>query len=186
MSLKSIVSRKILILVLCLFAFSYGSFISGYNIAESGEGNLSLPGVSSESVVANSFSLNKLGRLVNSERTGAGISKLKIDEKLSKSALDKCKDMAERKYWSHNAPSGATPWSFIEDRGYYYESVGENLAYDFMTEAGIVRGWMNSEGHRENILDEKFKDVGYGICDAKGYEKEFTTVIVVQHLGKSL
>jgi hypothetical protein len=86
--------------------------------------------------------------------------------------------MIDNDYWAHIAPDGTTPWSFIDDAGYVYIKAGENLAYGFATSSGTVDGWMNSPGHRANILDEEFEEVGFGILDGPNFQDDENTVVV--------
>lgn len=111
---------------------------------------------------------------VNKERVVRGLGALAINNELNSSAQDKCLDMQAKNYWSHNAPDGTEPWVFIHKYTKYIKA-GENLAYGFATSADAVTGWMNSPGHKRNILDSAFTQVGYGICDFRG------TKLIVQH-----
>src|ERR1035437_10393589 len=115
----------------------------------------------------------------DTQRTNNGESPLALNSKLSSAAQAKANDMAKRNYWSHNAPDGLTPWSFITEVGYSYQAAGENLAYGFTTSDGVITGWMNSVKHRDNILNNSFKDVGFGIADAANYQGSGPQTIVV-------
>jgi hypothetical protein len=89
--------------------------------------------------------------------------------------------MIVRNYWSHNTPEGNSPWTFITKAGYQYLKAGENLAYGFLTSAGVVTGWMNSTAHRANVLDATFKDVGFGIASGPNYQGGENTVVVAMY-----
>lgn len=101
-------------------------------------------------------------RLINKERTYRGIPSLEIDERLDKAAIRKTEDMINRNYFEHYA-FGLTPWNFITEAGYNYLYAGENLAMDFDTSEGMVRSWMQSTTHRNNILNPDFDETGIGI-----------------------
>lgn len=100
--------------------------------------------------------------LINQERTSRGISSLKIDSDLNQAAGLKSRDMINRNYFDHYA-YGLSPWDFITISGYNYLYAGENLAMDFNTSEGVVKAWMNSPTHRDNILNPDFTETGIGI-----------------------
>jgi hypothetical protein len=115
----------------------------------------------------------------NVERQRNNQDPLQINNKLSAAAQAKANDMATRDYWSHIAPDGRTPWSFIQRSGYSYFKAGENLAYGFRDAPDTISGWMNSADHRDNLLNSDFTDVGFGIATAKNYQGHGPTSIVV-------
>lgn len=115
----------------------------------------------------------------NRDRQQAGQDTLKLDPKLSAAAQQKANDMVKKNYWSHNSPSGQTPWKFISASGYSYFSAGENLAYGFPNAETVVDGWMNSREHRANMLSPDFTDVGFGIAQASNFQGHGTTTVVV-------
>lgn len=119
--------------------------------------------------------------LTNNERVKAGLSPLAYNGRLASSAYAKAQDMLAKGYWAHNAPDGTTPWVFVQNSGYAYVTVGENLARDFSTDASTVAGWMSSAGHRANILNPAFKDVGIAV--ASGNLNGEPTLLVVAHYG---
>lgn len=112
----------------------------------------------------------------NNERTKAGLSPLILSTQLDVSAQNKCMDMEQKNYWAHNAPDGTEPWSFIHQQT-DFKKAGENLEYGNSTSSAVTTDWMNSSGHKANILDPEFTSVGYAICDFRG------TKLVVQHLA---
>lgn len=134
------------------------------------------------SAFASPISEAKLIELTNQERTMRGIKPLTIDPMLYFAAKNKANDMLERDYFEHFSPIGKSPWNFIIDSGYHYKYAGENLAMDFRTSEGIMNAWMNSAGHKANILDENFNDIGLATLtgDFAGHE----STIVVQMFGK--
>lgn len=118
----------------------------------------------------------------NHDRVKQQQEPLTIDPQLSAAAQAKADDMAKNNYWSHNSPSGKTPWSFIGESGYQYQSAGENLAYGFKNASGVVAGWMNSAEHRANILNSSYKHVGFGIANSPNFQgKGPQTIIVAEY-----
>jgi hypothetical protein len=124
--------------------------------------------------------------LVNAERVNAGLNPLTLNSKLNSSAQAKADDMATRNYFSHDTPEGKTPWTFFDNTGYKYSKAAENLAVtsDMDNAAEIVSRWMNSPGHRANILDPKLVETGIGI--ALGTYQGQQVVYIVQHFSVPL
>jgi uncharacterized protein YkwD len=122
--------------------------------------------------------------LTNQARVENSVAELKVSSLLTKAAQNKANDMLARQYFSHNTPDGETPWSFIKAVGYSYTTAGENLAIDFTQAENMQAAWMNSPGHRANILNKNFTEIGIGI--AKGIFDNHQTTIVVQMFGNPL
>jgi uncharacterized protein YkwD len=118
---------------------------------------------------------------VSEERVKAGMSPLAYNETLEQAACLKADHMIANDYWSHNAPDGTTPWSFIDKTGYRYLTAGENLAYGYRTEAGVVDGWMKSKTHKDNILGDYSEQ---GMCARYGVFQGGNNVVVVNMFGK--
>lgn len=128
---------------------------------------------------ASTIDSNSLLEATNSQRVKYGESRLELNEALSSAAQAKAEDMQARNYWSHETPDGEQPWSFIDDTNYEYHKAGENLAYGFLNSSATVSGWMNSPSHRQNMLDQGYTDVGFGIVNATDYlGKDDQTIIV--------
>lgn len=128
---------------------------------------------------ATDMSIQSLLNDTNSQRNGNGQANLQLNGQLDAAAQAKANDMAARDYWSHNTPDGKTPWTFITNAGYSYQTAGENLAYGFDTASATVTGWMNSPEHRANILNTTYKQVGFGIANATNYQGSGPETIVV-------
>jgi hypothetical protein len=122
--------------------------------------------------------------LANEARVENGLGELKTSSLLAKAAQNKANDMLARQYFAHNTPDGQTPWSFIKAVGYAYTTAGENLAIDFTQAENIQAAWMNSPGHRANIVNGSFTEIGIGI--ASGMYNGHQTTIVVQMFGNPL
>ncbi len=118
----------------------------------------------------------------NANRLDDDLPSLKTNSLLTKAAQAKAEDMAANGYFSHTSPSGITPWYWFEKAGYNYSYAGENLAIDFSDSSDVVNAWMNSSGHRQNILNGKFSDIGIGI--AKGTYEARETIFIVQMFGR--
>ena len=109
--------------------------------------------------------------LVNAERTQRGLPRLAQDPRLDTAAAKHSTDMVRRDFFSHDAPSGASPSDRIRAAGYLRGargwSIAENIAYgtgSFATPQSIVRGWMRSAGHKRNILHRGFSAIGIGVA----------------------
>lgn len=147
----------------------------------------SFSGISAARVLGYATNIDRstIIQLTNQERTSRGLAALKENSLLNSAAVQKAEHMFAQDYWDHFAPDGTSPWYFFKKVGYKYSWAGENLARDFQTSAGVIAGWMNSKaGHKENLLNTNFNDIGIGVVDGTlGGEQ---TTLVVQHLGKSL
>jgi uncharacterized protein YkwD len=119
--------------------------------------------------------------LTNESRTEYSLPALVLNTKLSQAAQAKAADMAAKGYFAHTSPDGRTPWSFIQAAGYYYMTAGENLAVDFTQAENVETAWMNSPGHRANILNTNYEEIGIGI--ASGQFEGHNTTFVVQMFG---
>jgi uncharacterized protein YkwD len=115
----------------------------------------------------------------NDQRTAQGLGALALNNVLNKAAQAKANDMAARNYWAHVTPDGKQPWQFMTSAGYSYALAGENLAYGFDTSAEAVAGWMNSPGHRANILKAGYQDVGFGIANSPDFQGDGQQTIIV-------
>ncbi|MEK7160427.1 MAG: CAP domain-containing protein [Patescibacteria group bacterium] len=124
---------------------------------------------------------NVLIELTNGDRLQKNLQPLKTNARLEHAALLKAKDMAEKGYFEHLSPDGKTPWSWLEQTGYDYQWAGENLAVNFVDSKDIEDAWMNSAGHRANILDVHFTEIG--IAALPGVYKNKPAIFVVQFFG---
>ena len=108
-------------------------------------------------------------RLVNEIRRENGLKPLTANWELSRVARYKSEDMANNRYFSHTSPTYGTPFQMIRSFGLTYRSAGENIAYGQRTPAAVVDAWMNSSGHRANILNPSFTQIGVGYCASGNY-----------------
>ncbi|MFE9393604.1 CAP domain-containing protein [Streptomyces sp. NPDC006784] len=100
--------------------------------------------------------------LVNKERAKAGCKRVTVDDKLTKAAQAHSEDMAAHKNMSHTGSDGSSPDERIERAGYSWSTYGENVAYGYSSPESVMEGWMNSSGHRANILNCDFEEIGVG------------------------
>ncbi len=108
-------------------------------------------------------------RLVNLERAKAGLSPLEYDWQLSRVARYKSEDMQKNKYFSHTSPTYGSPFNMMKSFGISYKTAGENIAKGYQTPSAVVDGWMNSKGHRANILNSSFTHIGVGYVASGNY-----------------
>lgn len=101
-------------------------------------------------------------RLVNEIRAENGLKALTYDWELSRVARYKSQDMKDNHYFSHTSPVYGTPFEMIKNFGISYRSAGENIAKGYATPQAVVNGWMNSSGHRANILSTNYTRIGVG------------------------
>ena len=146
------------------------SFIKSFTIARPG-----VLGYSSE------ITISKVLDQTNTERVKLGLKPLTFNSTLSKSAQLKADDMFTNNYWAHTSPEGKSPWDFFNNAGYEYSVAGENLAKDFYDTEGLLKAWMNSPTHRENIINPKYQEIGIGVVN--GILGGVKTTLVVQHFG---
>ena len=99
-------------------------------------------------------------RLVNIERNNRGLSSLTISDKLSKAADVRAVELVDK--FSHERPNGTKPWTAADEAGYKYSTIAENIAAGYSSPQEVVDGWMNSDGHRKNILNSRFTQIGVG------------------------
>jgi uncharacterized protein YkwD len=110
--------------------------------------------------------------MINAERVRQGCKPLRIEARLSDAAWRQSRAMATRHYFSHTGMDGSTPGRRVKDTGYVYQMVGENIEINSDDPEAVVSAWMNSPGHRQNILLCAFKETGiamYQTDDAGTY-----------------
>ncbi|WP_203248864.1 CAP domain-containing protein [Sporosarcina beigongshangi] len=100
--------------------------------------------------------------LTNAERQKAGLKPLQTDKNLMTSARQKSADMASKKYFSHTSPTYGSPFDQMKANGVTYKAAAENIAMGQRTAEEVVKGWMESPGHRQNILTPGYTHIGIG------------------------
>lgn len=109
---------------------------------------------------------NELLKLTNLERQKVGLPPLKLSSQLTSAAQSHAGDMARNNYFSHTGLNGSSMVDRAKGTGYKYSALGENIAAGKATPEGTIRQWMNSSGHRANILNAKFTEIGFGYANA--------------------
>ena len=123
-----------------------------------------------------------LADFANDDRRTLSLGPLQWSPVLAEAARGKAEDMAEKGYFAHTSPEGTTPWQWFRKAGYRYRYAGENLAVYFSDSWDVHTAWMDSAGHRANILSGKFTEIG--IAAAKGIYQGRETIFVVELFGK--
>lgn len=108
-------------------------------------------------------------RLVNEIRAENGLKALTYDWELSRVARIKSQDMKDNRYFAHNSPVYGTPFQMMRSFGISFRSAGENIARGYATPQAVVNGWMNSSGHRANILNASYTHIGVGYVAQGNY-----------------
>lgn len=101
-------------------------------------------------------------RIVNAERAKAGLKALTVNWELQRVAQTKAKDMTDKHYFSHTSPTYGSPFAMMKSFGIHYTSAGENIAQGQRTPQAVMTAWMNSSGHRANILNSSYTQIGVG------------------------
>ncbi len=113
-------------------------------------------------------------RLVNVQRAQHGLQPLQENWELSRVARFKSQDMADNRYFSHTSPTYGTPFQMIRAFGLSFRTAGENIAYGQRTPQAVVNAWMNSSGHRANILNASYTQIGVGyVADGNYWTQMF-------------
>lgn len=123
----------------------------------------------------NSSYIEQVAALVNSERAKEGLAPLTLDEELSAAAQVRAVEAATS--FSHTRPNGSSCFTALKEAGISYRGAGENIAYGQTTPAEVMKDWLNSSGHRANIMSEKFTKigVGYTVINGVAYWSQFFT-----------
>jgi uncharacterized YkwD family protein/spore coat assembly protein SafA len=117
-------------------------------------------------------------RLVNIERSKNGLQPLKENWELSRVARYKSQDMANKNYFSHTSPTYGSPFRMMESFGIRYSSAGENIAKMQKTPQQVMNSWMNSPGHRSNILSPSYTQLGVGLAKDKNGSAYWTQMFI--------
>ena len=108
-------------------------------------------------------------RLVNEIRQQNGLKPLIENWELSRVARYKSQDMLDNRYFSHTSPTYGSPFQMIKAFGLSYRTAGENIAKGYASPQAVVNGWMNSSGHRANILNVSYTQIGIGYVAQGNY-----------------
>lgn len=130
----------------------------------------------------NNIDTQKILSLINNERTSYSLPILNIDLKLQAAAQQKALDLMHHQYFNHTSPQGKIFSSWIKSTGYGYLRVGENLAIYFASNERIVAAWMDSDKHRQNVLNPYYTETGIAVVSGLFNDKQ--TEIIVQIFGQ--
>ena len=115
--------------------------------------------------------------LINKQRTNNGLSALKIDSEVQRISRIKAQDMLNNNYFSHNSPTYGTPFQMLQSFKVSYKTAGENIAGN-SSNSGAVTAWMNSSGHKANILNSSFNYTGIGVVSSPKYGKIYVQMFI--------
>ncbi|MGP1910344.1 SafA/ExsA family spore coat assembly protein [Metabacillus sp. JX24] len=116
--------------------------------------------------------------LVNKERAKYGLKPLAANWEVARVARYKSEDMRDKNYFSHTSPTYGSPFDMMKSFGIQYSYAGENIAAGQTTAQSVVTAWMNSEGHRKNILSSNFKEIGVGYAKGGSYGHYWTQMFI--------
>lgn len=134
-----------------------------------------------QSIFYASVNKDTLIALVNEDRVKNSLAPLKENQTLDRTAELKAQNMFELGYFSHNSPTGTTPWYWFKQTGYNYKTAGENLAIGFIESLEVFNAWKASPSHNANLLNPKFEEIGIAVIKGSFQGKE--TTLVVQSFG---
>ena len=151
-----------------------------------GSSNNSSGGTTGNNISSNTVDSNLMNadeqevfNLINKQRTNNGLTALKIDNEVQRVARIKAEDMVYNNYFSHQSPTYGSPFDMLKSFKISYKSAGENIAAN-SSNSGAVNAWMNSSGHRANILSSNYNYTGIGVVSSPRYGK----IYVQQFIGK--
>jgi len=121
---------------------------------------------------------NEVVRLTNAERAKYGLPALQLDWELARVARYKSADMRDKNYFSHNSPTYGSPFTMMRNFGISYRTAAENIAAGQRTPQEVVRSWMNSPGHRANILKRDITHIGVGYARGGSYGHYWTQMFI--------
>ncbi|GGE32156.1 hypothetical protein GCM10011391_08500 [Pullulanibacillus camelliae] len=122
-----------------------------------------------QSNVSSDTAIQQVVDLVNTERKKNGLPALKVDSSLTKMADAKAKDMLNNHYFSHTSPTYGSPFDMMKAFGISYKNAGENIAQGQTNAQNVMKDWMNSSGHRANILNKDYTFIGVGHTGSQNY-----------------
>ncbi len=117
-------------------------------------------------------------KLVNQERAKAGVPALTLSQKLTDIANTKAKDMADKNYFSHDSPTYGSPFDMLKHFGVSYTYAGENIAAGQKSAQEVMQSWMNSSGHKANILNKNYTQLGVGYYEGGQYGTEWVQLFI--------
>lgn len=149
---------------------------TGTSTNESGTGDSDAQ--NTEEATAEMTQAEAVLKLVNAERSKAGLQPLTLSEKLTNIAYTKAKDMAEKNYFSHQSPTYGSPFDMLKQFGVSFSAAGENIAAGQRSAEEVMNSWMNSSGHKANILNKNYTQLGVGFYRGGSYGTEWVQLFI--------
>lgn len=160
---RFLTSKVLFYFIICLFVLKIFSVALFFNIPK----NLFFAEISRSALIQET----------NNERAYLGLGTLKESEKLNQAALMKAQDMVKNQYFAHQSPAGVSPWYWFKVIDYNYKYAGENLAIGFFDSSEVYQAWLASSGHRANLLNPNYKEIGMAVLNGN-FDGNNTTVVV--------
>lgn len=151
---------------------------TGQSTDQAGTGDSDAQSLDDDDRQAESTQAAEILKLVNQERSKAGVQPLTLSDKLTNVANIKAKDMADKNYFSHDSPTYGSPFDMMKQFGISYSYAGENIAAGQKSAAEVMNSWMNSSGHKANILNKNFTQLGVGFYRGGQYGTEWVQMFI--------
>lgn len=153
---------------------SSGNTSSGMTGGSSSTGNSGTSGTQTSNMNSDE---KEVFDLINKQRTNNGLPALKNDREVQRIARIKAQDMADNNYFSHNSPTYGSPFDMLKSFKVSYKTAGENIAAN-SSNSSAVTAWMNSSGHKANILNSSFNYTGIGVVSSPRYGKMYVQMFI--------
>lgn len=153
---------------------SSGNTSSGTTSGSSSTGNSWTSGTQTSSMNSDE---KEVFDLINKQRTNNGLPALKNDSEVQRIARIKAQDMVDNNYFSHNSPTYGSPFDMLKSFKVSYKTAGENIAAN-SSNSSAVTAWMNSSGHKANILNSSFNYTGIGVVSSPRYGKMYVQMFI--------
>lgn len=153
---------------------SSGNTSSGTTGGSSSTGNSGTSGTQTSSM---NLDEKEVFDLINKQRTNNGLPALKNDSEVQRIARIKAQDMVDNNYFSHNSPTYGSPFDTLKSFKVSYKTAGENIAAN-SSNSSAVTAWMNSSGHKANILNSSFNYTGIGVVSSPRYGKMYVQMFI--------
>lgn len=160
-----------------------GDFVGAVNkkyvkpIYPTGTGNNTGTNTNTNTTTSLSSDEQEVFNLINQQRQQNGLSALSINSEVQNVARIKAKDMVDKNYFSHTSPTYGSPFDMLKSFKISYNTAGENIAGN-SSNSGAVNAWMNSSGHRANILNSSFNQTGIGVVSSPKYGKIYVQMFI--------
>lgn len=153
---------------------SSGNTSSGTTSSSSSTGNSGTSGTQTSSMNSDE---KEVFDLINKQRTNNGLPALQNDSEVQRIARIKAQDMVDNNYFSHNSPTYGSPFDMLKSFKVSYKTAGENIAAN-SSNSSAVTAWMNSSGHKANILNSSFNYTGIGVVSSPRYGKMYVQMFI--------